>query len=164
MAYSQAHAVVNQWDFLTGSLAQLRAVWQAYHICVQIQAGQIDHTPALYVIDQRGREQKVYLTTMAYASVGQEGQVLADEVASLLPGRHRPARGRVRRPGPAVVRAHLGLRQDRVEPRWLAPGARPGGRRPEGLTCSGADRGVRGRPHGPGHKLARETNPASRGS
>jgi len=92
MAYSQAHAMVNQWDFLTGSLAQLRAVWQAYHIYVQIQAGQIDHTPALYVIDQRGREREIYLTTMAYASVSQEGQVLADEVASLLPGHPKPAR------------------------------------------------------------------------
>jgi cytochrome oxidase Cu insertion factor (SCO1/SenC/PrrC family) len=92
MAYSQAHAMVNQWDFLTGSLAQLRAVWQAYHIYVQIQAGQIDHTPALYVIDQRGREREVYLTTMAYASVGQEGQVLAEEVASLLPGHPKLAR------------------------------------------------------------------------
>jgi len=92
MAYSQAHAMVNQWDFLTGSLAQLRAVWQAYHIYVQIQAGQIDHTPALYVIDQRGREREIYLTTMAYASVGQEGQVLAQQVASLLPGHPKLAR------------------------------------------------------------------------
>jgi cytochrome oxidase Cu insertion factor (SCO1/SenC/PrrC family) len=92
MAYSQAHAMVNQWDLLTGSLAQLRAVWQAYHIYVQIQAGQIDHTPALYVIDQRGREREIYLTTMAYASVGQEGQVLAGEVASLLPGHPKLAR------------------------------------------------------------------------
>ena len=92
MAYSQAHAMVNQWDFLTGSPAQLRAVWRAYHIYVQIQAGQIDHTPALYVIDQRGREREIYLTTMAYASVGQEGQVLAQEVASLLPGHPKLAR------------------------------------------------------------------------
>ncbi len=92
MAYSQAHAMVNQWDFLTGSVAQLRAVWRAYHIFVQIQAGQIDHTPALYVIDQRGREREIYLTTMAYASVGQEGQVLADEVAGLLPGHPKLAR------------------------------------------------------------------------
>jgi cytochrome oxidase Cu insertion factor (SCO1/SenC/PrrC family) len=92
MAYSQAHAMVNQWDFLTGSLAQLRAVWQAYHIYVQIQAGQIDHTPALYVIDQLGREREIYLTTMAYASVGQEGQVLAQEVARLLPGHPKLAR------------------------------------------------------------------------
>ena len=53
---------------------------------MQIEKGQIDHTPALYVIDQRGREQKVYLTTMAYASVGQEAQILAGEAASLLPG------------------------------------------------------------------------------
>jgi hypothetical protein len=91
MAYSQAHSMVNQWDFLTGSPAQLRAVWQAYHIYVQIKAGQIDHTPALYVIDQRGREREIYLTSMAYASIGQEAQVLAQQVASLLPGHPRLA-------------------------------------------------------------------------
>ncbi|SRR6266571_1194574 len=45
LAYSRAHGMVNQWDFLTGSPAQLRAVWRAYHLYVQIQAGQIDHTP-----------------------------------------------------------------------------------------------------------------------
>jgi cytochrome oxidase Cu insertion factor (SCO1/SenC/PrrC family) len=92
MAYSQAHSMVNQWDFLTGSDAQLKAVWKAYHIYVQVQAGQIDHTPALFVIDQRGREREIYLTTMAYASVGQEAQVLAQETASLLPGHPKLAR------------------------------------------------------------------------
>jgi cytochrome oxidase Cu insertion factor (SCO1/SenC/PrrC family) len=92
MAYTQAHSMVNQWDFLTGSLPQLRSVWKAYHIYVQIQAGQIDHTPALYVIDQQGRLREIYLTSMAYASVGQESQVLAQEVASLLPGHPKLAR------------------------------------------------------------------------
>jgi cytochrome oxidase Cu insertion factor (SCO1/SenC/PrrC family) len=86
MAYSQTHGLVNQWDFLAGSGAQLKAVWTAYHIAVQIEQGQIDHTPALYVIDQLGREQKIYLTTMAYSSVTQSAQVLAQEVSSLLPG------------------------------------------------------------------------------
>ncbi len=52
---------------------------------MQIESGQIDHTPALYVIDQQGREQKVYLTQMAYSSITQSAQVLAAEVASLLP-------------------------------------------------------------------------------
>jgi cytochrome oxidase Cu insertion factor (SCO1/SenC/PrrC family) len=89
LAYSRAHSMVSQWDFLTGPRAQLRAVWKAYHVYVQIQAGQIDHTPALYVIDQRGRERKLYLTQMAYASVGQEAQILAEEAASLLPGHPR---------------------------------------------------------------------------
>lgn len=91
MAYSRAHGVVNQWDFLTGSLAQLRAVWHSYSIYAQIEKGLVDHTPALYVIGQNGREQKIYLTAMAYASVGQEAQVLAQEAASLLPGHPRLA-------------------------------------------------------------------------
>ena len=86
LAYSRAHGMVNQWDFLTGSLAQLKAAWAAYRIAVQIEKGQIDHTPALFVIDQRGREQKLYLTQMAYSSVGQSAEVLADELSSLLPG------------------------------------------------------------------------------
>jgi peroxiredoxin len=86
LSYSRAHGMVNQWDFLTGSLAQLKATWSAYHIAVQIEAGAIDHTPALYVIDQQGKLQKVYLTTMAYTSVTQSAQVLAQEVAALLPG------------------------------------------------------------------------------
>ena len=244
MGYSRSHSMVNQWDFLTGSLPQLRAVWRAYHVYVQIQAGQIDHTPALYVIDQQGRERKLYLTTMAYASVGQAAQILAQEVSSLLPGHpklasqrslayirglspksrsvlpavpsgsvtlgpgrphlvmffatwlrqtsdlaarltglnvyaraarrgraagagrgrrgdhraicrrranlprapepaaavsgcarhHRQAGRRLRSPGPALVRADLRHRKDPLEARRVAPGIRPGGRRPPGLT------------------------------
>jgi cytochrome oxidase Cu insertion factor (SCO1/SenC/PrrC family) len=85
MSYSRSHAMVNQWGFLTGSPAQLRAVWKAYHVYVQIEKGDIDHTPALYVIDQRGRERELYLTTMAYTTVTQAAQILAQEAASLLP-------------------------------------------------------------------------------
>jgi cytochrome oxidase Cu insertion factor (SCO1/SenC/PrrC family) len=86
MAYSRAHAMVNQWDFLTGTPTQLKAVWRAYHIAVQIEAGQIDHTPALLVIDPQGRERTIYLTQMNYASIGQAAQILADKASSLLPG------------------------------------------------------------------------------
>jgi cytochrome oxidase Cu insertion factor (SCO1/SenC/PrrC family) len=85
MSYSRAHGMVNQWDFLTGSSAQLKAVWKAYNIEVAIEAGQIDHTPALYVINQQGILEKLYLTTMAYSSVTQSAQVLATEVSALLP-------------------------------------------------------------------------------
>ncbi|HYZ53170.1 MAG TPA: SCO family protein [Streptosporangiaceae bacterium] len=86
LAYSRAHGMVNRWDFLTGTLAQLKATWKAFHIYAQIDQGQVDHTPALYVIDTHGREQRVYLTPMAYSSTGQSAQVVAQEVAGLLPG------------------------------------------------------------------------------
>jgi cytochrome oxidase Cu insertion factor (SCO1/SenC/PrrC family) len=91
LSYSRAHGLVNQWNFLTGSLAQLKDTWGLYHIAVQIEQGQIDHTPALFVIDQQGRERKLYLTQMAYSSVGQSAQVLADELSSLLPGHPKVA-------------------------------------------------------------------------
>jgi cytochrome oxidase Cu insertion factor (SCO1/SenC/PrrC family) len=85
LGYSRAHNMVNRWDFLTGTAAQLKATWKAFNIYARIESGQVDHTPALYVIDARGREQKVYLTTMAYSSIGQSAQVIAQEVAGLLP-------------------------------------------------------------------------------
>ena len=85
-AYSEAHGMVHQWSFLTASLPQLKRVWGAYHIGVAIQAGQIDHTPALYVIDTRGRLVKLYLSQLSYAAVPQLGQLLAQEASRLLPG------------------------------------------------------------------------------
>jgi cytochrome oxidase Cu insertion factor (SCO1/SenC/PrrC family) len=93
MAYSRAHSMVNQWDFLTGSLPQLHAAWRGFHIAVQIQRGMIDHTPALFVIDPQGRERTVYLTQMNYASITQAAQILAQRVSSLLPG-HPPLANR----------------------------------------------------------------------
>jgi cytochrome oxidase Cu insertion factor (SCO1/SenC/PrrC family) len=94
LAYSRAHGMVNHWDFLTGSDAQLTEVWKAYHIYVQIEKGQVDHTPAVFIIDTRGREQKVYMTTMAYASITQAAQIMAQEASSLLPS--HPALASVR--------------------------------------------------------------------
>jgi cytochrome oxidase Cu insertion factor (SCO1/SenC/PrrC family) len=91
LSYSRTHGLVNQWNFLTGSLADLKATWTRYGIAVQIENDEIDHTPALFVIDQQGRERKLYLTQMAYSSVGQSAQVLADEIATLLPGHPKVA-------------------------------------------------------------------------
>ena len=84
--YSRQHGLAGDWAFLTGSRAQLSQVWRQYGIAVAIQQGAIDHTPALYVIDQQGRERRIYVTASQYAGVGQEAYVLAKEVASLLPG------------------------------------------------------------------------------
>src|SRR5437588_11260681 len=75
-AYSELHGMLHQWHFLTGSRAQLTRVWRAYNIAAPIQHGQIDHTPALYLIDPAGRERKLYLTVMDYAAVPQLGQLL----------------------------------------------------------------------------------------
>ena len=93
MAYSRVHGMVNQWDFLTGTLHQLQAVWRGFHIAVQIERGEIDHTPALFVIDQQGRQRTVYLTQMNYASISQAAQILAQRESGLLPG-HPPLAGR----------------------------------------------------------------------
>jgi cytochrome oxidase Cu insertion factor (SCO1/SenC/PrrC family)/thiol-disulfide isomerase/thioredoxin len=86
LAYSQVHGMLHAWHFMTGSLAQLRRVWKAYDIEVAISRGQIDHTPALFVIDPRGRLARLYLTQQSYAAVGQLGQLLAQEASRLLPG------------------------------------------------------------------------------
>ncbi len=88
-AYSRVHDMTYQWHFLTGPLSQLRRVWKAYGIEARVVHGQIDHTPALYVIDTHGRLSRLYLTQMSYASVDQLGHELAVNASRLLPG-HPP--------------------------------------------------------------------------
>jgi len=86
-SYSRSHEMMHEWHFLTAPLPRLKRVWRAYGIEARLISGQIDHTPALYVIHQSGRLSRLYMTQMAYSSVGQFGQLLARSVSSLLPGR-----------------------------------------------------------------------------
>jgi cytochrome oxidase Cu insertion factor (SCO1/SenC/PrrC family) len=84
-AYSQAHGMMRKWRFLTGSLPQMKKVWTSYGIASEVIKGTIDHTPATYVIDTRGRESRLFLTEMAYSSVDQLGYELAQSIAAVLP-------------------------------------------------------------------------------
>jgi cytochrome c biogenesis protein CcmG/thiol:disulfide interchange protein DsbE len=86
LTYSQLHGMVNSWHFLTGSLPELRRVWNAYHIEAAVVGGEIAHTPALFVINSRGRLSRLFETQQSYAAVGQMGQLLAQAASSLLPG------------------------------------------------------------------------------
>jgi cytochrome oxidase Cu insertion factor (SCO1/SenC/PrrC family) len=88
-AYSQVHGMLHKWRFLTGSLAELKRVWRAYGIEAQVVQGMIDHTPATYVIDPRGRLSRLYMAQMAYSSVTQLGYEIAQSMAALLPGHPR---------------------------------------------------------------------------
>lgn len=98
--YSALHGLTNRWRFVTGSLPELETVWKAYGVDVQILKGAIDHTPALYVIDQRGRERFIFLTSSSYGVVPLEADVLARRIASLLPGHPAVSRSAVPK-GPA---------------------------------------------------------------
>lgn len=83
--YSAAHDMLHSWHFLTGSLPQLKSMWKDYYIYAQIVQGQIDHTPALYIIDPQGKEQVLYLTPMQYGAISAQGDVLARDIARFLP-------------------------------------------------------------------------------
>ena len=93
-AYSQAHQMMGAWHFLTGSPARLASVWRAYHVYVAASHGNIDHQPAVYLIDPTGRERTLYLTQMAYAGAGQQAELIARGLSRLLPG-HPAVRGGV---------------------------------------------------------------------
>lgn len=118
-AFSAAHGMLTDWQFLTGTPAALKRVWQAYGIAVAISQGAIDHTPALYIIDQQGREVKLYLTQMAYASITQQAEILARELARLLPGHPRVAQ-----PVPPAPIPGIGPADRTTLPTLAATGAR----------------------------------------
>ncbi len=83
--YSRAHRMMRKWLFLNGSLPELKRVWKAYNIAAAVVLGQIDHTPATFVINQQGRLSRLYMSQMAYSSVDQLGQEMALSIAALLP-------------------------------------------------------------------------------
>ena len=85
-AYSRAHGMMHKWRFLTGELREMKRVWRAYGVLAAVTKGTIDHTPATYIIDSRGRESRLYLTQMAYSSVDQLGYEIAQSISALLPG------------------------------------------------------------------------------
>ena len=89
LSYSQLHGMQDRWRFLTGSLPQLRHVWRQYGVQSDIERGLIAHTPALYMLDPRGRLRRLYITQQSYSAVRQLGQVLAKEASRLLPGHPR---------------------------------------------------------------------------
>ena len=63
-------------------------MWKDYYIYTQIVQGQIDHTPALYIIDAQGKEQVLYLTPMKYGAISAQADVLARDIARFLPASH----------------------------------------------------------------------------
>lgn len=86
-AYSRIHALRRHWRFLTGSPAQLKKVWRAYHVYVAISpGGDVEHFSVTYVIGPHGRERAVFSTPMRYAAVGSDSAALAKAIAPLLPG------------------------------------------------------------------------------
>jgi cytochrome oxidase Cu insertion factor (SCO1/SenC/PrrC family) len=92
--YTRAHGLEGKWRFLTGSRTQLERVWRAYHVYVAAVHGNIDHQPIVILIDGKGRERTIYETPMRYGGVSQQGQILADGMARLVPG-HPAVAGRV---------------------------------------------------------------------
>jgi cytochrome oxidase Cu insertion factor (SCO1/SenC/PrrC family)/thiol-disulfide isomerase/thioredoxin len=86
LSYSEVHGMVHAWDFLTGSLPQLKQVWHDYSVGVEIDHNLVDHDPAIFVISRSGQIKKLFLTQQSYAAVGQLGQLLASAASGLLPG------------------------------------------------------------------------------
>jgi cytochrome oxidase Cu insertion factor (SCO1/SenC/PrrC family) len=123
--YSVAHGLMRSWLFLTGPRPALEQVWRSYHVYVAAVHGNIDHQPAVYLIDQSGRERTLYVTQMAYGGVAQQAQLLADGIGRLL---HVQVRQRTRltfvhpvTPAKSVTLTAVGG-ADRGQPVVLGPG------------------------------------------
>jgi cytochrome oxidase Cu insertion factor (SCO1/SenC/PrrC family) len=55
--WSARHRMLHRWLFLTGTLKQLRSVWNSYGIEVKMVEGDVEHTALVYVIDPAGSVQ-----------------------------------------------------------------------------------------------------------
>ncbi|MGA2454129.1 MAG: SCO family protein [Solirubrobacteraceae bacterium] len=76
--FSQETGMLHEWQYLTGSPAQLKAIYRAYQVYVCVEPdGDVVHTAAIYLIDPRGRERLYFQTLDSGARVTVGGETLA---------------------------------------------------------------------------------------
>ncbi len=61
--FTKAHNMQDYWHYLIGSSQQLSAVWSGYNIYAQAQQNNVNHSMAVYVIDQQGKERTYFDTS-----------------------------------------------------------------------------------------------------
>src|SRR3989440_12731276 len=62
-AWSIAHGLLHQWEFLTSTARQLWSVYHLYNVYVQVNSGGlVAHDPITFIIDAQGHERLYYET------------------------------------------------------------------------------------------------------
>ncbi len=81
-AWSIAHGMLHQWEFLTGTTPQLEVVYHLFHISIQVDSSGRDiHDPITIIIDAQGRER------LSFETLNSRSQSdLGDEVTGLEAG------------------------------------------------------------------------------
>ena len=80
--FSVANGMLHQWEYLTGTPAQLKAVYHAYQVYVCVLAsGDVVHTSAIFVLDPSGRE-RLYFETLDSSA----GGTLESETRAIMAG------------------------------------------------------------------------------
>jgi cytochrome oxidase Cu insertion factor (SCO1/SenC/PrrC family) len=73
-AFSAAHrlSTIPSWHFVTGNVAAMQKVWDAYHITVAAKSASADivHTSIIYFIDSQGQERFVAAPAVDYSTDG----------------------------------------------------------------------------------------------
>jgi protein SCO1/2 len=75
--FTNAHNMQDYWHYLIGTSKQLSAVWSGYNIYAQAQQSNVNHSMAVYVIDQQGKERTYFDTSFT-------SQQLTDSLKQLL--------------------------------------------------------------------------------
>jgi cytochrome oxidase Cu insertion factor (SCO1/SenC/PrrC family) len=86
--FSAEHGMLHQWMFLTGSPAQLDAIYREYQVYVAVQkGGGVEHDSATFIIGPDGRERLYYetLDTKARSTMESETQALLAGMRLWLP-------------------------------------------------------------------------------
>lgn len=87
--FSRETGMLHEWQYLTGSPAQLKAIYSAYQVYVCVEPdGDVVHTAAIYLIDPRGLE-RLYFQTLASGAevaVGSETRAIVAGMRQWLPG------------------------------------------------------------------------------
>jgi protein SCO1/2 len=78
--WSIEHRMLRRWLFLTGPVAELRAVWGSYEILAKVVHGDVAHTADIFLIDAGGRIRALFPIAGQRSGVSAEALSLARAV------------------------------------------------------------------------------------
>lgn len=79
-SWSNRHGMLHQWEFVTGTVQQLNAVYHQYNVYVQVNSNaNVVHDPITFIIDASGHERLYYETLDSNAQADLKSQEIGLE-------------------------------------------------------------------------------------
>jgi cytochrome oxidase Cu insertion factor (SCO1/SenC/PrrC family) len=85
MHYQTSHQLQGNWEMLSGPDQTLKTVWRKYGVATSIRTGEVEESPVVYVLNEKGQETRKYTVAPDYVTGQSQTDEFAESLVQLLP-------------------------------------------------------------------------------